>query len=70
MTEEMTKVTFNDRLAQCPLCEQNMEKGFFAHGTGLSWITPEKMSHFAFMDKDLVEAGLKIILPSKAEYAP
>lgn len=59
---------FNDKLSQCPICGQNIERGFSVRNQGLSWITAEKMKQFAFWDKDLNEAGLKQYLPSKAEY--
>lgn len=59
---------FNDKLSDCPVCGQNMERGFSNRTHGLSLITPEKMRKFAFLDKDLNEAGLKQFLPAKAEY--
>jgi hypothetical protein len=45
-----------------------MEKGFSIKTQGLSWIPAEKMKQFAFLDKDLNEAGLKKFFPSKAAY--
>jgi len=45
-----------------------MEKGFSVRNHGLSWITPEKMKQFAFIDEDLNGAGLKQYLPAKAAY--
>ncbi len=59
---------FNDKLSNCPVCGQRMERGFSHRNVGLSLITPEKMRKFAFRDEDLNKAGLKQLLPAKAEY--
>jgi len=64
----MTDVMFNDKLAQCPVCGQGMEKGFSPRNMGLSWIAPEKLRQFIFLDEDLVNSGLKKLLPARAEY--
>lgn len=59
---------FNDKLSKCPVCGGSMEKGFSVRTQGLSWVPAEKMKQFAFMDKDLNEAGLKKFFPAKAAY--
>lgn len=59
---------FNDKLGQCPVCGGDMEKGFSSRNHGLSWIPAAKMKQFAFLDKDLNEAGLRQFLPSAAAY--
>ncbi len=59
---------FNGKLSNCPVCSGIMEKGFSARTQGLSWIPAEKMKQFAFLDKDLNEAGLKQLFPAKATY--
>ena len=59
---------FNDKLSTCPVCAQTLERGFSHRNQGLSWITPESMKHFVFLDKDLNEAGFKKYLLAKAEY--
>jgi hypothetical protein len=59
---------FNDKLSNCPICGEGMEKGFSFRNIGLSWIPTEKIKQFAFGDNDLNEAGLKKFLPWKAEY--
>jgi hypothetical protein len=52
----------------CPRCESLMEAGFAARSSPLSHIAPEKFEAFAFIDEDLAEAGLRVLLPWKAEY--
>lgn len=64
----MTDVTFNDKLGRCPVCNQDMERGFSPRNMGLSWIALEKLRQFIFQDEDLVGSGLKKVLPARAEY--
>lgn len=52
----------------CPKCNQEMEQGFCHRASGLYYIRPEKLKQFAFKDEDLIKAGFRKILPSKAEY--
>lgn len=52
----------------CPKCGQQMEQGYFARASGLSYIKPEQFKKFAFRDVDLVKAGFRKFLPSKAEF--
>lgn len=59
---------FNEKLSTCPVCDQPLERGFYARNIGLSWITAEKMRRSAFLDEDLNHAGLKKLLPARAQY--
>lgn len=53
----------------CPKCGETMEQGLSSgRSIGLSYITPEKLHNFAFVDEDLVRAGWRKLLPSKALY--
>jgi len=52
----------------CPRCRQQLQAGFTARAAGLSFITPEKFERFAFLDEDLSSAGLRKLIPWKAEY--
>ena len=45
-----------------------MEAGFAARSSTLSHIAPAKFESFAFVDEDLAKAGLRRLLPWKAEY--
>jgi hypothetical protein len=53
---------------KCPRCASALEAGFAARSAGLSFIPPEKFRSFAFVDEDLSGAGLRRVLPWKAEY--
>lgn len=55
-------------LEACPRCGSTLLAGFAAKAAGLSFITPERFEHFAFLDEDIAKAGLKKLLPWKAEY--
>jgi hypothetical protein len=55
-------------LDSCPRCGSPLQLGFAARSVGLSFVSPEKFEHFAFLDEDVSQAGLKKLLPSKAEY--
>ena len=52
----------------CPRCGKALEAGFAARAMGLSFVAPEKLQHFIFLDEDLGKAGLRALLPSPAEY--
>jgi hypothetical protein len=53
----------------CPKCGEKMERGLsLSKALGLSYISPEKLRHFSFLDEDLIRAGWRKILPSKALY--
>jgi hypothetical protein len=52
----------------CPHCGNPLENGFAARAAGLSFVSPDKLERYAFLDEDVSQAGLKKILPSKAEY--
>ena len=54
--------------AVCPRCGKAMDAGFAHKAAGLSFVAPEKLDHFIFIDEDLSQAGLHKFLPSKAEY--
>ncbi len=45
-----------------------MASGYSSANVGLSWVEEEKFQSFAFVDKDLSEAGLKKLFPWKGEY--
>jgi len=45
-----------------------MQRGFSARAIGLSFVATAKFKKFAFVDEDLVRAGYRKILPSKAQY--
>jgi hypothetical protein len=53
---------------KCPRCGTALDPGFAAKNIGLSFVTPEKFEHFAFLDEDLAKSGLRKLLPWKAEY--
>ena len=52
----------------CPRCGKTMEAGFAHKTAGLSFVAPDKLDHFIFIDEDLAQAGWRKFLPSKAEY--
>lgn len=55
-------------LETCPRCGSALQAGFAAKALGLSFVAPEKLEHFAFLDEDLAKSGVRKLLPSKAEY--
>lgn len=55
-------------LTICPRCGQPLASGFAARSAGLSFVAPDKLKQFAFLDEDLSGAGLTKLLPSKAAY--
>jgi hypothetical protein len=52
----------------CPRCGSLMEAGFASKSSPLSHVAPQKFEAFAFIDEDLAKAGLRVLLPWKAEY--
>jgi hypothetical protein len=57
-----------NEIQYCPKCGQQMEQGYFVRASGLSYVTLEKLRKFVFRDIDLVKAGFRKFLPSKAEF--
>jgi hypothetical protein len=55
-------------LTTCPRCDQPLATGFAAKGTSLSFVAPDKLKQFAFVDEDLARAGWSKLLPTKARY--
>jgi hypothetical protein len=60
----MSGTTFQN----CPRCRDSLEAGFAAKAPGLSFVAPDKLQHFIFVDEDLANSGLRKLLPSPAEY--
>jgi hypothetical protein len=61
----MSETTFQN----CPRCGKNLEAGFAGATTpGLSFVAPDKLRHFAFVDEDLSKAGIRKFLPWAARY--
>ena len=58
----------NSPVEKCPRCGDVLEQGFAGRAAGLSFVAPYKFEHFAFVDEDISGAGLKKLLPAKAEY--
>jgi hypothetical protein len=54
--------------AVCPRCGKATDAGFAHKAAGLSFVAPEKLDHFMFLDEDLGRAGWQKLLPSKAKY--
>jgi hypothetical protein len=52
----------------CPRCSARTEQGFCHRANGLSFVAPAKLAKFVSVDEDLVKAGFRRLLPSKAEY--
>jgi hypothetical protein len=52
----------------CPRCGAALQAGFAAKAIGLSFVAPDKLERFAFLDEDLAKSGLRKLLPSKADY--
>ena len=53
---------------KCPKCCGPMASGFSSASSPISWITKDQFRSLVFVDQDLAEVGLKMILPSKGEY--
>ena len=53
---------------KCPRCGAALQAGFAHRTIGLSFVGPEKLEQFVSLDEDLAQAGLRKLLPSRAEY--
>jgi hypothetical protein len=60
----MSGTTFQN----CPRCRESLEAGFAAKAPGLSFVAPDKLEHFVFVDEDVAKAGFRKFLPSPAAY--
>ena len=58
----------NTPFQTCPRCGAPTERGFCHRVNGLSFVAPAKLANFVSIDEDLAKAGLRKLLPSKAEY--
>jgi hypothetical protein len=52
----------------CPKCGRPFQLGFAVRSHAVSFVAPEKLKQFAFVDEDLVQSGWRNLFPSKAEY--
>lgn len=52
----------------CPRCGEALQAGFAHRAVGLSFVAPEKLEQAVSLDEDLAQAGLRKLLPSRAEY--
>jgi hypothetical protein len=52
----------------CPRCGSVLEAGFAHKAIGLSFVAPDNLERFIWMDEDLARSGLRKLLPSWAEY--
>lgn len=52
----------------CPKCNELFENGFLSRTAGLSFASAKNFEQHTFLDEDIVQAGLKKILPSKGEW--
>jgi len=59
---------FNENLKKCLTCGNDMELGFSARSSPLSFVTVERIKKFVHVNEDFNRAGLKTILPSRASY--
>jgi hypothetical protein len=55
-------------MENCPRCGQALQAGFAARSIGLSFVAPERFAHFAFLDEDVAQSGLRKLLAWKAEF--
>ena len=55
-------------LGTCPKCGDAMKRGFVPRKATLSWVAPKQLAQFMFVGYNLHGAGLRQILPGKAEY--
>jgi hypothetical protein len=58
----------NPNFDTCPRCGAPTTAGFAHRSAGLSFVTPEKLDHFLFIDEDLAEAGWRKFLPAQAQF--
>jgi len=52
----------------CPRCNQPMQRGFHIRNTGLSYVAPDKLGTLIFIDEDVGQAGLRKVVPTRAQY--
>ncbi len=52
----------------CPRCGKAIEAGFAGKAPGLSFVAPDKLQHFIFLDEDVAKSGLSKLLPSAAAF--
>lgn len=64
MSDQRTYPAFD----KCPRCDGPLQDGFAQKAAGLSFVAPKSFEQFISLDEDLAEAGLRKLLPSKAEY--
>jgi len=48
----------------CPRCGEALQAGFAHKAPGLSFVAPDKLQHFVFLDEDVAKSGLAKLLPS------
>jgi hypothetical protein len=60
----MTQETFQT----CPRCGKAIEAGFAHKAPGLSFVAPEKLEHFVFLDEDVAKSALSKLVPSGAAF--
>ena len=60
----MAEITFQT----CPRCGKELEVGFAHKAPGLSFVAPDKLQHFIFLDEDVAKSGLSKLLPSAAAF--
>lgn len=59
------------KIKSCPRCGSNLERGFTAKASGLSFVPLAKFKQFAFADEDLNRRSLLArLLPSSARFSP
>ena len=58
-------------LNNCPTCGKALQKGLSSKAVGLSFVSPQKFKHFAFVGEDLNRRSvLRKIFPSAARFCP
>ena len=60
----MPEITFQT----CPRCGKTIGAGFAQKAPGLSFVAPDKLQHFIFLDEDVAKSGLSKLLPSAAAF--
>jgi hypothetical protein len=60
----MAKTSFQS----CPRCGEALQAGFAHKAPGLSFVAPDKLQHFVFLDEDVAKSGLSKLLPSPAAF--
>jgi len=52
----------------CPRCGEELTAGLAHKSAGLSFVTPDKLQNFIFVDEDVAQAGWSKIFPSAAAF--